>query len=47
MDAIKHRLIISAALSCLLDNFQYDPADFADLDFSESDIVETIERLGV
>jgi hypothetical protein len=41
----KDKLILDAALTCLLDNFQFDPEDFADLDFTEQDIINLMERM--
>jgi hypothetical protein len=41
----KQLLILDAALTSLLDNFMYEPEDYADLDFTEGDIREMIARL--
>jgi hypothetical protein len=43
----KNKLIIDVALTCLLDNFRYDPDDFADFDFNEEDIIEIMGRMKV
>ena len=42
MSRDKELLIIDTALSCLLDNFQYEPEDFADIDITEQDIKDMI-----
>jgi hypothetical protein len=41
----KKLLILDAALTSLLDNFMYQPEDFADLDFTEADIRDMIVNL--
>jgi hypothetical protein len=41
------KLILAVALTCLLDNFQFDKKDFADFDFQEQDIINLMERMKV
>ena len=43
----KDKLILSVALTCLLDNFNFDPDDFSDFDFQEKDITDLMERMKV
>jgi len=43
----KDKLILAVALTCLLDNFQFDQEDFADFDFQEQDIINLMERMKV
>jgi hypothetical protein len=45
MSRDKELLILDAALTSLLDNFMYQPEDFADLDFTEADIRDMIVNL--
>ena len=42
MSRDKELLIIDTALGCLLDNFTYQPDDYADLDIKESEIRDMI-----
>jgi hypothetical protein len=45
MNRDKELLIMDTALTCLLDNFMYQPDDFADLDITEAEIKDMIVKL--
>jgi hypothetical protein len=42
MDKDKELLILDTALTSLLDNFQYDPEDYADLEITEEEIIKLL-----
>ena len=44
MNRDKELLIIDTALTCLLDNYMYEPDDFADLNITEAEIKYMIEN---
>jgi len=45
MNRDKELLIMDTALTCLLDNFTYQPDDFADLDITEAEIRDMIVNI--
>ena len=42
MSRDKELLILDTALTCLLDNFMYEPDDFSHIDITEEDIRDMI-----
>jgi hypothetical protein len=45
MDRDKELLLLDTALTCLLDNFQYEPDDYSDLEITEEEIVELLTEV--
>lgn len=45
MDKDKELLILDTALTSLLDNFQYEPDDYADLEITEEEIIELLTEV--
>ena len=45
MDKDKKLLILDTALTSLLDNFQYEPDDYADLEITEEEIIELLTEV--
>jgi hypothetical protein len=45
MNRDKELLILDTALTCLLDNYVYEPEDFADLEITEAEIRDMIVNI--
>jgi hypothetical protein len=45
MNRDKELLILDTALTCLLDNYMYEPEDYADIEITEQDIQDMIVNI--